>query len=167
VTPEELEGQDREGLDGFGHGLGRGSGGRKAEKTMKNAKILLVEDHPDDAFLTRHALKKNGIDGVTVMHDAGEALNYLFMARIDETSRESIRPRLIILDLRLPKMNGFEFLEAVRADERTCNIPVIVLSSSQYEGDMERCRELGAIAYLTKPLDINQFIHATKELSLI
>ncbi len=129
---------------------------------MNGKPILLVEDHPDDEFLTLHTLRKNHIENVIVTHEAKEALSYLFEP--EETPPCGI-PRLIMLDLRLPKMDGFEFLEAVRADERTRNIPVVILSSSYQTKDVERCRDLGVVAYLNKPLDSKKLAKAISALT--
>jgi CheY-like chemotaxis protein len=127
---------------------------------MNGKPILLVEDHPDDEFLTLHTLKKNHIDNVVVTREAKEALDYLNTAWSHGGPHRSFMPGLILLDLRLPKMDGFEFLEAVRADARTKDIPVVILSSSQQQKDLERCRDLGAKAYINKPLDAKKLAKA-------
>ncbi|KAF0215184.1 MAG: response regulator [Geobacteraceae bacterium] len=132
---------------------------------MNGKPILLVEDHPDDEFLTLHTLKKNRIENVVVTREAKEALNYLVMAVNYGGHHESFMPGLILLDLRLPKMDGFEFLEAVRADERTRDIPVVILSSSQQQKDVDRCRNLGVKAYINKPLDSNKLAKAMHALN--
>lgn len=121
---------------------------------MNEKPILLVEDHPDDEFLTLNTLRKNRMTNVVVTHEGQEALEYVF-ARAAEVGDTAGNPKLdfILLDLKLPKMDGFEFLEIIRADERTRTIPVIILSSSQQEKDVNRSRSLGVSAYLNKPLD--------------
>ncbi|KAF0218362.1 MAG: response regulator [Geobacteraceae bacterium] len=131
---------------------------------MENTLILLVEDHPDDEFLALRTLEKHQIRNVVVKHSGIEALDYLFSRGNDAVQQRTEIPKLIILDLRLPCIDGFEFLEAIRADEQTCDIPVVALSSSHYERDIKRCRELGVIAYLTKPLDMDEFLKATKKI---
>lgn len=121
---------------------------------MNEKPILLVEDHPDDEFLTLNTLRKHHMTNVVVRHEGQEALDYVF-ARAAEVGDAAGNPRLdfILLDLKLPKMDGFEFLEIIRADERTRTIPVIILSSSQQARDLDRSRSLGVSAYLNKPLD--------------
>jgi len=116
--------------------------------------ILLVEDHPDDEFLTLNTLRKNRMTNVVVTREAQEALNYLF-ARAAEYGGTHGNPWLdfILLDLKLPKMDGLEFLEIIRGDDRTKDIPVVILSSSQQAKDLDRSRSLGVSAYLNKPLD--------------
>lgn len=116
--------------------------------------VLLVEDHPDDEFLTLYALKKFDITDVVVTREGRDTLAYLFA---DEGAahheRHGCLPELILLDLRLPKIDGFELLRRIRTEERTRDIPVVVLSSSQQTKDIEQCQELGVTAFITKPLD--------------
>jgi len=116
--------------------------------------ILLVEDHPDDEFLTLNTLRKNRMTNVVVTREAQEALNYLF-TRAAEYGEIQGNPWLdfILLDLKLPKMDGLEFLEIIRSDDRTKDIPVVILSSSQQAKDLDRSMSLGVSAYLNKPLD--------------
>ena len=113
-----------------------------------------MEDHPDDEFLTLNALRKNRMTNVVVTREAQEALNYLF-ARAAENDGIGGNPWLdfILLDLKLPKMDGLEFLEIIRGDDRTKDIPVVILSSSQQAKDLDRSMSLGVSAYLNKPLD--------------
>ena len=122
--------------------------------------ILLVEDHPDDEFLTLHALRKQAITNVSVMREVKQAFDLLLDEGKDEVSRF---PDLIVLDLRLPKIDGFEFLETIRSDQRTHHIPVVILSSSRQDKDLERCRRLGVEAFITKPLDADK-IHLIKQI---
>lgn len=117
---------------------------------MKQHHILLVEDHPDDEFLTLHAFRKHDITNVSVMREVKQAFDYLLEDGRDQGDQ---LPDLIILDLRLPKIDGFEFLETIRSDHRTRHIPVVILSSSRQEKDLERCQQLGVEAFITKPLD--------------
>jgi CheY-like chemotaxis protein len=117
---------------------------------MKQHHILLVEDHPDDEFLTLHAFRKHGITNVSVMREVKQAFDLLLGEVDDQVPR---LPDLIVLDLRLPKIDGFEFLETIRFDQRTQQIPVVILSSSRQEKDLERCQQLGVEAFITKPLD--------------
>jgi len=128
---------------------------------MNELKILLIEDNPDDEFLTRRILSKLDQNNVSVVHEGEQALRYLFG---DETTPLGApirnKPDLILLDIRMPLVDGLDFLEAAHANLRTLDIPVIVVSSSRLEREVERCLELGAKAYLTKPID-------SKELSSI
>ncbi|GAM08796.1 two-component response regulator ARR17 [Geobacter sp. OR-1] len=122
---------------------------------MKSVKILLVEDNPDDEFLTTRILCKLGYSAIDVVHQGGEALEYLFG---EETHNYSTaipikKPDVILLDMRMPLINGIEFLEAAHANLKTHEIPVIVISSSKQEKEVNRCIELGAKAFLNKPLD--------------
>lgn len=127
---------------------------------MNEKPILLVEDHPDDAFLTLKALKKHQLTNVVVTREGQEALDYVF-ARSAELGAPVGNPKLdfILLDLKLPKMDGFEFLEIIRGDERTKGIPVVILSSSQQPRDLARGECLGVSAYLNKPLDNQKVDH--------
>jgi CheY-like chemotaxis protein len=119
--------------------------------------VLLVEDQPDDQFLTLRTLKKLKISNVAVANEGEEALRYL-QEKIDHNpnNTESM-PQLIILDLRMPKVDGFQFLESASRDDRLRQIPVIVLSSSPQETDRARCKEFGVKAYLKKPLEAEAF----------
>ncbi|MBI5655371.1 MAG: response regulator [Geobacter sp.] len=126
--------------------------------------ILLVEDQPDDQFLTLRTLRKLKITNVMVANEGEEALRFL---QGDKKQREEppvLLPSLILLDLRMPKVDGFEFLEALRSDERIKEIPVIVLTSSPQEKDQTRCMQLGVKAYLNKPLDVYAFDRAMQQI---
>ncbi|HEY6877279.1 MAG TPA: response regulator [Polyangiales bacterium] len=126
--------------------------------------ILLVEDQPDDEALTIRALKKNNIkNDVIVVRDGAEALDYLF-ARGAYVEREL--PQVILLDLKLPKVDGLEVLRQVRADARTRGLPVIVLTSSKEERDVIQSYNLGANSYVRKPVDFDQFSEAVRQLGL-
>ena len=130
---------------------------------MPTRRILLVEDQPDDQFLTLRTLKKLNINNVAVANEGDEALRYL-QKRLDSSTCETALPSLIILDLRMPKFDGFEFLESIRSDHRTREIPVVVLSSSRQERETARCRELGVKACLVKPLEPVEFGRALRSL---
>ena len=119
---------------------------------MEKYHILLVEDHPDDEFLTLHAFRKHDITNVSVMREVKQAFDFL-LGDGDGRGQGNQFPDLIILDLRLPKIDGFEFLETIRSDHRTQHIPVVILSSSRQEKDLVRCQQLGVEAFITKPLD--------------
>ncbi|AAR33439.1 response regulator [Geobacter sulfurreducens] len=114
---------------------------------MDTKTILLVEDNPDDEFLALRALRRHGLQDVVVARDGEQAVGQLFEAA------PPLDPWLVLLDLKLPKMNGLEVLRTIRSEERTRHTPVIVISSSQEETDVVKCRELGVLAYLTKPID--------------
>jgi CheY-like chemotaxis protein len=134
---------------------------------MDNKTILLVEDNPDDEALTLRALKKNNIlNEVVVAHDGVEALDYLF-SNVKKTSRNGkSMPEVILLDLKLPKVDGLEVLRRVRADERTRLLPIVVLTSSKEERDMIESYSLGANSYIRKPVDFVQFGNAVQQLGL-
>ncbi len=126
---------------------------------MKTKSILLVEDNPDDVQLTRHALLKNNITNqLVVASDGVEALDYL--RRSEDT------PALILLDLKLPRMNGVEVLQAIRADARLQLLPVVMLTSSKEEQDIVRSYTKGANSYVRKPVDFEQFTEAVRQLGL-
>jgi CheY-like chemotaxis protein len=124
---------------------------------MEKFPILLVEDQPDDQFLTLRALRKCRIRNVTVANEGEEALRYLRESSGASGVARGELPELIILDIRMPKVDGFEFLESIRGDHRVKHIPVVVLTSSPQEKDRARCRELGVKAYLNKPLEVGTF----------
>jgi two-component system, response regulator len=129
--------------------------------------IMLVEDNPDDVELTLRALRKNNIaNNTVVVHDGTEALNYLFGrgAYSDRNTRD--QPRLILLDLKLPKMNGLQVLEQIRGAESTRLIPVVILTSSKEESDLIASYKHGANSYVRKPVDFNQFVEAVRNIGL-
>ena len=129
--------------------------------------ILVVEDNPDDEALTLRALKKNNIGHqVFVVRDGAEALDFLFCtgAYADRDPREM--PQLILLDLKLPKVDGLEVLRRIRADERTRQLPIVILTASNEEQDLLEGYKNGANSYIRKPVDFNQFVEAVRQLSL-
>jgi CheY-like chemotaxis protein len=127
-------------------------------------RILLVEDDPKDVELTLAGLAEyNLANEVVVAPDGEEALDYLYR-RGKHESRPSGNPAVMLLDLKLPKVNGFEVLEQVRADEKLKMIPVVVLTSSHEERDLVKSYKLGVNAYVVKPVDFHQFVNAVKEL---
>ena len=134
---------------------------------MNDRVILLVEDNPKDEELTLRAFKKSNIlNPVVVARDGVEALDYLF-ARGGHANREpAALPQLILLDLKLPKVDGLEVLRTLRADERTKLLPVVVLTSSNEEQDLIRSYSLGANSYVRKPVDFAQFLDAVRQLGL-
>jgi two-component system, response regulator len=134
---------------------------------MTNQTILLVEDNPDDEALTIRALKKNNIrNAVVVARDGAEALDYLFGKGIYEGRDTTVFPQIILLDLKLPKVNGLEVLRAIRADERTKRLPVVILTSSKQDRDVLDGYDLGANSYIQKPVDFTAFAEAVRQLGL-
>ncbi len=134
---------------------------------MTSGIILLVEDNLDDVELTLRSLKKHNISNEVVLaHDGAEALEYLFATGAYADRDTSIMPAVILLDLKLPKVDGLEVLQRLRADERTKLLPVVILTSSREEKDMISSYSLGANSYVRKPVDFNQFSEAVKQLGL-
>jgi two-component system response regulator len=134
---------------------------------MAEKVILLVEDNPDDEALTLRALRKNNIrNEVVVAHNGAEALDYLFGAGTHANRDMSILPQIILLDLKLPKIDGLEVLRRLRADERTSLLPVVILTSSKEEQDLINGYKLGANSYIRKPVDFVQFTEAVRQLGL-
>jgi len=131
---------------------------------MVDKVILLVEDNPDDILLAEMAFKKNNLESKPVIaRDGVEALDYLFG---DSSRCEAYPPHLILLDLKLPRVNGLEVLKRIRSDKKTRLIPVVILSSSSEEKDMLECYQCGANSYIRKPVNFEQFIEAIKQLKL-
>ena len=134
---------------------------------MKKKIILLVEDNPDDELLTIRALEKNNImNEVVVARDGVEALDYLFGTGSNNKRKLSQMPEMVLLDLKLPKMDGLDVLRRIRSDERTKLLPVVVLTSSTEEKDLIESYSLGANSYIRKPVDFTQFTEAIKQLGL-
>ena len=134
---------------------------------MHKKTILLVEDNPDDELLTLRALSKDHIlNDIVVARDGAEALDYLFGRDAYAGRDMSVMPEIVLLDLQLPKMNGMEVLQRLRADERTKLLPVIILTSSDEERDLLECYALGANSYICKPVDFTQFTEAVRQLKL-
>ncbi len=134
---------------------------------MRKKIILLVEDNPDDELLAIRALKKNNImNEVVVARDGTEALDYLFGAGAYAGRDMSVMPQIILLDLKLPKIDGLEVLRRLRNDERTKLLPVVVLTSSKEERDLTESYSLGANSYIRKPVNFAQFTEAIRQLGL-
>lgn len=135
---------------------------------MENViEILLVEDNMNDAEMTIRALKKHNIaNNLIHLKDGAIALDFLFGT--GEYTGRDIRnkPKVILLDLKMPKVNGLELLERLKADEDTKKIPIVVLTSSKEHPDIERCYELGVNSYIVKPVEFNNFIKAVSDLGL-
>jgi two-component system, response regulator len=129
--------------------------------------ILLVEDNPRDEELTLRALKKSNIvNPIVVAHDGVEALDYLLARGAHANRDRAAMPQVVLLDLKLPKVDGLEVLKALRANEFTKLLPVVVLTSSVEEQDLIRSYSLGANSYVRKPVDFVQFIEAVRQLGL-
>lgn len=134
-------------------------------KAASQRMILLVEDNPDDEALTRRALAKNNIQNdVLVAHDGAEALDCLFGT--GPHAGRPLAPEVVLLDLKLPKIDGLEVLRRIRADERTRRLPVVILTSSREERDVVSGYDLGANSYIRKPVDFGQFVEAVRQLGL-
>ena len=134
---------------------------------MDNKVILLVEDNPDDAELTLRALKKNNIlNQVVLAHDGVEAIDYLFGTGTYAGRDTSALPSVVLLDLKLPKIDGLEVLKQIRAGELTRYLSVVILTSSKEEQDLVNSYQLGANSYIRKPVDFNQFMEAVRQLGL-
>ena len=134
---------------------------------MSEGVILLVEDNPDDVDLTMRALKKNNIKNeIVVAHDGVEALDYLFGTGIYTERDTSITPVVILLDLKLPKIDGLEVLKRIRSENRTKMIPVVILTSSKEEKDLIESYSSHANSYIQKPVDFNHFMDTVRHLGL-
>lgn len=134
---------------------------------MHSTTILLVEDNPDDQELTLRALKHNNIlNEVVVANDGAEALDYLFGDGSGGGRCACDLPHMILLDLKLPKVDGLEVLRRLRSDERTQLIPTVILTSSKEEQDLIAGYKLGANSYVRKPVDFKQFSEAVRQLGL-
>ena len=136
---------------------------------MENTEIgiLLVEDNAEDAELTIRALRKNNIPA-TVLHvkDGAEALEYIFCTGKFADRNINVKPKLILLDLKMPKVNGIEVLDKIKSSEQTKAIPVVVLTSSKEDPDIEKCYQIGANSYIVKPVGFDNFTKAVSELGL-
>ena len=127
----------------------------------------MVEDNPDDEALTLRALNKNNIaNQVIVARDGAEALDYLFATGSHKGRNVAHQPQLILLDLKLPKIDGLEVLKRLRADDRTRHVPVVVLTSSMEQRDIVACYDDGANSYIRKPVDFEEFLKAVNQLGM-
>ena len=134
---------------------------------MKNQVIMLVEDNPDDEALTVRALRKNKVvNEIVVARDGVQAVEYLFCEGAHAGRDNKDKPQVVLLDLKLPKLDGLEVLRRLRADPRTKLIPVVILTSSNEEQDRMTGYGLGANSYVRKPVDFDQFVIAATQLGL-
>jgi two-component system response regulator len=129
--------------------------------------ILLVEDNPNDVELTLHALRRHNLaNQIHVVRDGVEALEFIFGANRETADNLSLPPRVILLDLKLPKINGLEVLQRLKSDPRTRVIPVVVLTASREERDVVESYQLGVNSYIVKPIDFDQFVSAMRTLGM-
>ena len=134
---------------------------------MNQNPILLVEDNPDDQTLILRALKKNNIlNEVVLVRDGVEALDYLFATGAHQERDPDMMPQVVLLDIKLPKLDGLEVLKRIRADERTRRLPVVILTSSREQQDLITSYDSGVNSYIQKPVDFNQFSEAVRKLGL-
>lgn len=134
---------------------------------MTHKMILLVEDNPDDEALTIRALNKNKIaNNLSVVRDGVEALDFLFCTGSYAERDPNNLPEVILLDLKLPKLDGLEVLRRIREDKRTQLLPVVILTSSVEEQDLIKSYSLGANSYIRKPVDFSQFVEAVHQLGM-
>lgn len=129
--------------------------------------ILLVEDNPNDVELTLHAFKKRNLTNyIQVVRDGAEALEFIFCTGAFAHRKIEDKPKLILLDLKLPKVDGLEVLQQLKSDPRTQALPVVVLTSSREERDLVESYRLGVNSYITKPVDFEQFTEAVHHLGM-
>ncbi|MEW5676901.1 response regulator [Flavobacterium enshiense] len=135
--------------------------------SYNNIEIVFVDDNPDDATLTLHALKKGGLSN-TIIHlkDGAEALDYLYCKNEFATRNILEHPKLLLLDLKMPKVSGIEVLQKIKTDPVLKTIPVVILTSSKEDPDVKTCYELGANSYIVKPVESENFFKAIKELGM-
>jgi two-component system response regulator len=132
-----------------------------------NIEILFVEDSEDDAMLTMRAFKKSGLDNkLHHVKDGAEALDFMYCRGGYASRNFQEHPRLILLDLKMPKVSGMEVLEKIKSDPNIKSIPVVILTSSQEDPDIKKCYNLGANSYIVKPVDSDKFFQSIKELGM-
>ncbi|WP_295795754.1 response regulator [Mucilaginibacter sp.] len=132
-----------------------------------NIEILFVEDSTDDAMLTIRALKKSGFaNNLHHVSDGAEALDFIYCRGVYALRNINENPRLILLDLKMPKISGMEVLEKIKSDPATSSIPVVILTSSKEDPDIQRCYALGANSYIAKPVESDNFFNTIKEIGL-
>lgn len=134
---------------------------------MNQIEILLVEDNPADLKMTQHALRVGKVaNRIQVVRDGAEALEFIFCEGAFAARQMSDGPKVILLDLKLPKVDGLEVLARLKADARTRKIPVVILTSSKEQSDLVRCYDLGVNSYIVKPVKFEAFAKAVQELGM-
>jgi CheY-like chemotaxis protein len=134
-------------------------------ENLNEVEVLLVEDNPSDAELTMRALRKKNLANKLVhLKDGAEAIDFLFAQGLYTNRRVENSPKVVLLDLKLPKVNGIEVLRKIKSDDRTRKIPVVVMSSSREDSDLAACYELGVNGYVVKPVEFEDFARAVSEL---
>ena len=135
--------------------------------SLEDVEILLVEDNPNDVELTLRALQKQNLSNkVFVVKDGAEALDFIFASGAYSQRKVEKRPKVVLLDLKLPKVDGIEVLRRIKADSRTSPIPVVMLTSSRQENDIVQSYDLGVNGYIVKPVDFHHFNDAVRTLGL-
>lgn len=134
---------------------------------QNNVEVLLVEDNPNDAELTLRAFKKNNLENkIFVVKDGEEALEFIFATGRYASRDVNIPPKVILLDLKLPKVGGIEVLKKIKSDDKTKHIPIVVVTSSQETQDIQTCYDLGVNSYIQKPIEFEAFVKAIAEVGL-
>lgn len=136
------------------------------KESERPVEVLLIEDNPDDATLAMRALKEFMTNEIVWLKDGEEAMNFLFGKEKYSGRDTSIKPKVILLDLKMPKVDGTELLQILRMDNQTKNIPVVVMTSSKEDADLKKCYEYGVNSYVVKPIDFGQFIKAARQISM-
>jgi len=136
---------------------------KEAERPVE---VLLIEDNPDDAALAIRALKEFMTNEIVWLKDGEEAMNFLFGKERYKGRDISVKPKVILLDLKMPKVDGTELLQILRMDNLTKNIPVVVMTSSKEDADLKKCYDYGVNSYVVKPIDFGQFIKAAQQISM-
>ncbi len=136
------------------------------KETERPVEVLLIEDNPDDAALAIRALREFMTNEIVWLKDGEEAMNFLFGKEQYSGRDISIKPKVILLDLKMPKVDGTELLQILRMDKLTKNIPVVVMTSSKEDADLKKCYEYGVNSYVVKPIDFSQFIKAARQVSM-
>tara|TARA_Y100001972_G_C7625669_1_gene313811 strand:+ start:46 stop:495 length:450 start_codon:yes stop_codon:yes gene_type:complete len=136
---------------------------KEAERPVE---VLLIEDNPDDATLAIRALKEFMTNEIVWLKDGEEAMNFLFGKEKYKGRDISVKPKVILLDLKMPKVDGTELLQILRMDNLTKNIPVVVMTSSKEDADLKKCYDYGVNSYVVKPIDFGQFIKAARQISM-
>lgn len=141
--------------------------GIKKEERLEEVEILLVEDNPNDAELTLRALKKHNVTNkIVTVKDGAEALEFIYGTGAYSHRKGNESLKVILLDLKLPKVNGLEVLRRIKSEKMTKTIPVVVLTSSKEDKDIEDCYQLGVNSYIIKPVDFSNFAQAVSNLGL-